>query len=295
MPRPKSDSLSYFPLDVNIFSNTRIKCVRANYGAEGVTLYLFCLCEIYRAGYFIAVDDDFIDCTALDLGMTSDRVREIIGYFCGHGLFSAELYAGLSVLTSAGVQSRYQEVHKSARREFIVDGDKWLLDKELTADFIVLRTPEGIVRKDRDNSRNNEDNSRNNEDKSRNNGGKESKGKETKEEESIPQAAEPVEKPSADSRFAQAHTTQYTREDLVKRYGESAVAEYEERFRQWNAARGLTTGVNYPTIARWMAQDGISGASHARSAVTECCQGGFPSSINMDDYMSAVMRKYSGI
>lgn len=92
MARPKSDGLSYFPFDVDFFSDIKIKSLRAHFGADGIALYIYCLCEIYRSGYCVKISEDFIDCAAADLGLTADKTRQIMKFFCKRSLFDDILY-----------------------------------------------------------------------------------------------------------------------------------------------------------------------------------------------------------
>ena len=39
MGRPKEVRLKYFPLDVNFFSNRKIKILKSRYGADGIAVY----------------------------------------------------------------------------------------------------------------------------------------------------------------------------------------------------------------------------------------------------------------
>ena len=59
LARPKKSGLSYFPLDVDFFEDPKIKILRARYGRDGIMFYIYLLCEIYKQGYYIQVDDDF--------------------------------------------------------------------------------------------------------------------------------------------------------------------------------------------------------------------------------------------
>ena len=75
----------------------------------------------------------------------------------------------------------------------------------------------------------------------------------------------------------------HTRASLVSLYGESAVADYEERFRRWNASRGSTSCVvNYAVLARWMAQDGVTAGQYNAN------QGSF----DVDEITERIMSKY---
>ena len=49
MARPKKSGLSYFPLDTDFFDNdSRIKILKARYRADGIMIYVYLLCEIYK-------------------------------------------------------------------------------------------------------------------------------------------------------------------------------------------------------------------------------------------------------
>lgn len=62
MARPKKSGLSYFPLDTDFFDNdSRIKILKARYRADGIMIYVYLLCEIYKNGYYME------DCTRCNL------------------------------------------------------------------------------------------------------------------------------------------------------------------------------------------------------------------------------------
>ena len=54
MSRTQVQGIEFFPLDVDFFSDKKIKILKARYGADGITVFLYVLCQIYREGYFIA-------------------------------------------------------------------------------------------------------------------------------------------------------------------------------------------------------------------------------------------------
>lgn len=51
MARRKQEGNRFFRLDVDFFSDKKIKILKARYGADGITLYMYFLCEIYKSGY----------------------------------------------------------------------------------------------------------------------------------------------------------------------------------------------------------------------------------------------------
>jgi len=60
MARPRKEGMDYFSFDVDFFTGSKkIKILKARYGADGIVIYLYLLCEIYKNGYYLKVDDDF--------------------------------------------------------------------------------------------------------------------------------------------------------------------------------------------------------------------------------------------
>ena len=79
MARPKKSGLSYFPLDTDFFDNdSRIKILKARYRADGIMIYVYLLCEIYKNGYYIQVDDDLEYIIASELGVSVDKVKQVL-------------------------------------------------------------------------------------------------------------------------------------------------------------------------------------------------------------------------
>ena len=53
MARRRQEGNLFFRLDVDFFSDKKIKILKARYGTDGITLYLYLLCEIYKTGYYL--------------------------------------------------------------------------------------------------------------------------------------------------------------------------------------------------------------------------------------------------
>ena len=69
MARKKQEGNRFFRMDADFFSDRKIKILKARYGADGIVLYLYLLCEIYKTGYYLQVDDDFEYIISDDLNM----------------------------------------------------------------------------------------------------------------------------------------------------------------------------------------------------------------------------------
>lgn len=161
MARPKKQGIDYFSLDCDFFSDRKIKILKARYGADGITLYLYLLCEIYKNGFYIRVDEDFYYIVSDDLGMNCDKVKQVLTFLLERSMFDKQLFQSDAVLTSAGIQKRFQlAVKERAKKNPIKVDGFWLLEKEETEPFIKVTHFEDYSSKNKGNSRNNDDNSR---------------------------------------------------------------------------------------------------------------------------------------
>ena len=196
MARHKKRGIEYFSLDCNFFSNRKIKILKSRYGADGITIFIYLLCEIYKNGYYIIVDDDFYYIMSDDLNMNSDKVKQVLTFLLERSMFDKQLFQSDAVLTSAGIQERFQLAVKTRAKKNPIKVDRfWLLNEEETEPFIKVTHFE-------DNSENNTDNSKKNNDNSREESLKESKVKESKVNKSKEKniyCTEPEKPPSAPS------------------------------------------------------------------------------------------------
>ena len=172
MARRKQEGNRFFRLDVDFFSDKKVKILKARYGADGVTLYLYILCEIYKAGYYLKIDEDFEFIVSDDLSMDSNKVKQVLNFLLERSLFDNTLFQSDKDLTSAGIQRRYQAMVKARalKNPITVEGF-WLLSEEETETFIKVNPSLNNSENNPDNSRKNEDNSEKNDTK-----GKEKKG-----------------------------------------------------------------------------------------------------------------------
>lgn len=175
MARPQKKGLDYFPFDVDFFQGIKIRITMARYGASGVLLFIYLLSIIYSNGYYVEYNEDLIYIAAADLQMKPENIGQIINFFCKRSLFDNKLFTTDKVLTSVGIQKRYQEMVKSRAKKntVTVNAKLWLLKKEETQSFIK-------VHPNSDNSEKNDSYSKKNSFNSKNNTIKESKVKKSK-------------------------------------------------------------------------------------------------------------------
>ncbi len=125
MARPIKESLAYFPLDADFFSDRKIRRLLKAFGGKGVTIYIYVLCEVYRnTGYFLQYDRFYIQdiSDALGEGFNKNLVSDVINFALNTGLFDKKIFDSYCVLTSAGIQKRYLSAKESsAKRTFSVN------------------------------------------------------------------------------------------------------------------------------------------------------------------------------
>ena len=160
MARQKKQGIDYFSLDCDFFSDKKIKILKARYGADGITIYLYLLCEIYRNGFYIIVDDDFYYIMSDDLNMNCDKVKQVLTFLLERSMFDKQLFQSDAVLTSAGIQRRFQLAVKTRAKKNPIEVERfWLLKKEETEPFIKVTLFNDNSEKKENNSKKNNDNS----------------------------------------------------------------------------------------------------------------------------------------
>lgn len=177
MARPVKDGLDYFPKNTGFYHDPKIRALIGRFGCDGAVLYDYILCEAYgRNGYYAEMDEFSIDIIAADLKMSPEKIGLILDYLLNKSmLLDGTLFKAVKVLTSHGIQARYQEAvrGRAKKRGISVDGELWLLKEAETEGFIQVRLNDNFSGK-------NSDKSRKNEYKSPEESPKESKGKEIK-------------------------------------------------------------------------------------------------------------------
>lgn len=160
MPRPQKDGIDYFPLDVNFFSDPKIKILKARYGVDGIAVFVYLLCEIYRAGYYIRFDEDRLFIMSDDLNMSSDKVMQVLKFLLDRSMLDSMLFQSDDVLTSAGIQRRFQlAVKERAKKNPVEVKGFWILDEAETEPFIKVNPILNKSQKNTDNSGKNNSNS----------------------------------------------------------------------------------------------------------------------------------------
>jgi len=155
MARAIKDGLIFFSFDCDFFSNRKIKVLKANYGLEGISIYMYLLCEIYKNGYFLKIDKDYEYIISDDLNTATEKIKAILNFLIEHSLFDKRIFDNFGVLTSKGIQERFQLAIKERAKKTprAVIGDYWILSESETALYINVPN---FSKKNEDNSEKND-------------------------------------------------------------------------------------------------------------------------------------------
>ena len=128
MARPIKTGLDYFPFDVDFFFDEKIVAINGEFGIKGEITTVKLLCAIYRNGYFIEWTDMLKYKLLKELpGVSAELVEQIVHRLVKWGFFDKALFDSAKVLTSSGIQRRYNTICVKMHRKS--DTSRyWLLD-----------------------------------------------------------------------------------------------------------------------------------------------------------------------
>lgn len=110
MARPRKQGLDYFPLDVNIFEDIKIRKLIKYQGCKAFTVYALLLCIIYKDGCCARWDKELPFVVSEKTGLDEVYIHEVIKSCMMLGLFDKRIFDENGLLTSEGVQRRYRAI-----------------------------------------------------------------------------------------------------------------------------------------------------------------------------------------
>ena len=265
MPAPYKQGLNYYPREIGMMKSRKFRKPRMKHGYVVNVIYDAILDLIYGdKGYYLDYsepDDVIWEIQQYLFGkyqVSSEEIAEIIEELVACELFSGDHFRA-KILTSKRVQETFYSATVD-RKAIDVDFGIWLLTeekmRELSSKSIILdkfiNRPINAV-----NQTNNGVNQPNN---------PQSKGKQSKEEESRGEEPPPAPPPSP------------KQDELVKRYGQALVDTYIAK-----AQRYRKTGTQAVLCAaQWLAEDEAAG-KFAKKASKSAIPSG-ETSMNIDEY-----------
>lgn len=124
MARPPKIGLDYFPFEVVLPEDEKMKFVRARFGLKGYAIYTLLLCKIYRdKGYYCRWGSDEALLFANDVGdgVTITLVNDVVQELFKRELLNKCIFETFKILTSKGIQERYQYICKVLKRPFEIN------------------------------------------------------------------------------------------------------------------------------------------------------------------------------
>ena len=140
--RPNKNGVCYYPKDVDFYQDEKVRYIRGRFGAKGMYLLDFLLCQIYgTCGYYLEWNNTqkTLIADAAGCDCTPGFVQELVTACLSQGLFDENRATVCGILTSAGIQRRYLRMVASRDAVYLVD-EYLLLDKSSKKDF-----PDGIL------------------------------------------------------------------------------------------------------------------------------------------------------
>lgn len=144
MARPAKAGIDYFSKDVSFYEDDKVRLLRAEFGAKGMYLLDYMLCDLYgKNGYYMKWDKEkcFLVSDGAGCGLAPNFIGEFVAGCVRCSFFDKRVFDLFGVLTSAGIQRRFVRALNS-RGKFTFIEEYFLLDLTDTEDV-----PAGILNK----------------------------------------------------------------------------------------------------------------------------------------------------
>lgn len=131
--------LDYFQIDTHIFSDIKIRKLIKYANPNAVSIYICLLAMIYKDGYYIKWDEDMPFIVSEETGINEEEIKQTLTILLKVSLFSEALFQEYQILTSKGIQERYQRINIISKRksnvtEFsLIGSEETSIDSEETA------------------------------------------------------------------------------------------------------------------------------------------------------------------
>ena len=137
MAKPKSEGFPYCQQDTDTFFDPKIRTLIARFGCDGYAVWDYIKQAAYREhGYYVEWDDDRRELASADLYISVEKLVMIEAYLLKRSLLLSKSFNGITVLTSHGIQARFQKMAKETKRTYIFRKDIWVLSEAETLGFI---------------------------------------------------------------------------------------------------------------------------------------------------------------
>lgn len=134
---------SYYNVDTDRYQDIRIKKLKHKFGGEGLAVYDYILCEIYRdKGCYL----EWNEFTQFDIAdsfkLKEEEVFNLLNFLLEVGLFDKEVFQATQKVTSRSIQLRYIDMSiRAKRKDKSIPDDIQLLEVEEKTPIV----PEKVV------------------------------------------------------------------------------------------------------------------------------------------------------
>lgn len=128
-------------IDTDLFEKESTKVIINKYGSDGITTLIFAILAIFRnEGYYLYFDDDFVDYTSNQTGISAHIVENVIGMAVDIGLFDSDVFEKISVLTNEDLQRQYVACFYKRRYPMPIEKSVWLIGYDFKKDYTTKDT-----------------------------------------------------------------------------------------------------------------------------------------------------------
>lgn len=159
MARERDEGFRYCSQDTDTFFDPKIRMLIASHGCSGYAVWDYIKLAAYREhGYYVEWDECRAELACADLGISPEKIGLIIDYLLRRSLLccierkTCTSRSGVKVLTSHGIQKRFQRIARDLKRTYAVDREIWLLSEDETLDCVKGTQKTGFSGKSNDNS-----------------------------------------------------------------------------------------------------------------------------------------------
>ena len=128
MARTLKKGLDFFHFDTSFYEDIKIRKLIRYQGAQAVVVYQLILIRIYNEGYYLKWDDDLPFIVAEVSHLEDKYVKEAIDFCIEIGLFDKDIFDTDKVLTSRGIQNRFFDFCVVAKRKIATETPYLLID-----------------------------------------------------------------------------------------------------------------------------------------------------------------------
>lgn len=134
----------YYSIDTDRYQDLKIKKLKHKYGVEGIAVYDYILCEIYRDKGCYVNWNEFIQFDIADyFQIKEESIEEILNWTITIGLFDKMVFDKFRIITSRSIQDRYLDMCvRSKRKNRTIPKHIQIAIDEITQEYEVKITEE---------------------------------------------------------------------------------------------------------------------------------------------------------